>query len=197
VGIGQFHGIVHSVATAIGAATTEAPHWPGGRQGRIPEGLFAPGTVTVPLRSLRKASPFWAILLLVSAPPDHGLTASTTEIDSVISRFESWHPSQPPGSLPGDFGYPRKRRPFRRLAAKSPVSGGEFQRIRAEGRESRGESLLDDFQYPKFGSGAVQRPVAFETGSMPGAISSTARSTVDGGAHRLGAGRGREGGRFE
>ena len=43
LGVGQFHGILHSVATAIGAATTEAPQWPGGRRGRIPEGLFAPG----------------------------------------------------------------------------------------------------------------------------------------------------------
>src|ERR1700675_43272 len=66
LGIGQFHGILHSVATAIGAATTEAPQWPGGRRGRIPEGLFAPGTVTVPLRSRRNASSFWIILLLVS-----------------------------------------------------------------------------------------------------------------------------------
>jgi hypothetical protein len=66
LGVGQFHGILHSVATAIGAATTEAPQWPGGRRGRIPEGLFAPGTVTVPLRLRWKASPFWIILLLVS-----------------------------------------------------------------------------------------------------------------------------------
>jgi hypothetical protein len=72
LGVGQFHGILHSVATAIGAATTEAPQWPGGRRGRIPEGLFAPGTVTVPLRSRRKASAFWIILLLVSGRTDHG-----------------------------------------------------------------------------------------------------------------------------
>jgi hypothetical protein len=39
--IGEFHGILHSVATAIGAATTEAPQWLGGRRGRIPQGLFA------------------------------------------------------------------------------------------------------------------------------------------------------------
>jgi hypothetical protein len=65
LGIGQFHGILHSVATAIGAATTEAPRWLRGRRGRIPPGLFAPGTVTVPLRSRWKASSFWIILLLV------------------------------------------------------------------------------------------------------------------------------------
>jgi hypothetical protein len=68
LGIGQSHGILHSVATAIGAATTEAPQWPKGRRGRIPQGLFAPGTVTVPLRSRRAASPFWIILLLVFRP---------------------------------------------------------------------------------------------------------------------------------
>jgi hypothetical protein len=40
--------------------------WP--RQARPDAGqaLFAPGTVTVPLRSGRKASSFWIILLLVS-----------------------------------------------------------------------------------------------------------------------------------
>jgi hypothetical protein len=54
-------------------------------------------------------------------------------------------PSQPPRSLPGDIGYSQKCRHFRRLAAKSPVSDEEFWRIRAEGRESRGESLLDEF----------------------------------------------------
>src|SRR5208283_5664834 len=42
------------------------------RRGRIPEGLFEPGTVTVPLRSRRKASPLWIILLLVSGRTDHG-----------------------------------------------------------------------------------------------------------------------------
>ena len=38
----QFHGILHSVATAIGAATTEAPQWPKGRRGRIPQGRSRP-----------------------------------------------------------------------------------------------------------------------------------------------------------
>jgi hypothetical protein len=38
--IAQFHGILHSVATAIGAATTEAPQWPSCRQGRIPQGAI-------------------------------------------------------------------------------------------------------------------------------------------------------------
>jgi hypothetical protein len=36
------------------------------------KGLFAPGTLTVPLRSRRKASSFWIILLLVSGRTDHG-----------------------------------------------------------------------------------------------------------------------------
>jgi hypothetical protein len=42
LGLGQFHGILHSVAATIDAATTEAPQWPRGRRGRIPDGLFAP-----------------------------------------------------------------------------------------------------------------------------------------------------------
>jgi hypothetical protein len=41
LGVGQFHGILHSVATAI-AATTEAPQWPRGRRGRVPEGYPHP-----------------------------------------------------------------------------------------------------------------------------------------------------------
>jgi hypothetical protein len=72
LGVGQFHGILHSVATANGAATTEALQWPEGRRGRIPKGLFALGTVTVPLRLRWKASPLWIILLLVSGQTDHG-----------------------------------------------------------------------------------------------------------------------------
>ena len=44
-----------------------------------------------------------------------------------------------------DFGYSRKWRYFRRLAAQDPVSGEDFWRIPAEGREFCGESLLDDF----------------------------------------------------
>jgi hypothetical protein len=75
------------------------------------------------------------------------------------SQFESWHPSQPPGSLHRNFGHLRKYRRFRRLPAKSPVSGEEIQGSRAEGGEFRSESLLADFQYPKFRPGAVERPV--------------------------------------
>ena len=55
-----------------------------------------------------------------------------SDFDSAIPRFESWRPSQPPGSLPGSFGYPRKCRHFRRLAAKRPVSGVEPRPSRAE-----------------------------------------------------------------
>jgi hypothetical protein len=84
-----------------------------------------------------------------------------TKIDFAISRFESWRPSQPQGSLPGDFEYSRKCRHFRRLAATHPVSGEEFWRIHDEGRESRGESLLDEFSISEIWMGAEQRPVAF------------------------------------
>ena len=41
-------------------------------------------------------------------------------------------PSQPPWFLHGDFGYSRKRRHFRRLAARSPVSGAGEARLVAE-----------------------------------------------------------------
>ena len=53
------------------AATTEAPPRPSGRRGRIPK-RNSLGTATVPLRSRGKASPFWIILLLVWANPEHG-----------------------------------------------------------------------------------------------------------------------------
>jgi hypothetical protein len=42
-------------------------------------------------------------------------------------------------------GRERKCGHFRRLAAKSPVSGEEFRASRTESLESRGESLLDEF----------------------------------------------------
>jgi hypothetical protein len=174
LGIGQFHGILHSVATAISAATTEAPQWPGGRRGRIPEGLFAPGPVTVPLRSRQKASSFWITLLLVSGQMDHGPIRAKAQCEGRLarsgcahnclpvrvlplarrfefdtSRFESSLPSQPQWSLATDFGYSRKCRHFRRLAAKSPVSGEEIRASRAEGLESRGASLLAEFSKSK------------------------------------------------
>src|SRR5262245_9480136 len=92
-----------------------------------------------------------------------------TEIDSAISRFESWHPSQPPRSLPGDSPHSTKSRHFRRLAAKSPVCAKEFWASRAEGRESRVESLLDDFSISEIWE--RERPktgcVSAETGSNP------------------------------
>jgi hypothetical protein len=53
------------------------------------------------------------------------------------------------------------------LAARSPVSGEEFRRILAEGRESRGKSLIDDFSISEIWIGS--RPetgcVSAETGS--------------------------------
>ena len=77
------------------------------------------------------------------------------------ARFESSPPSQPQWSLARDFGYSRKCRYSRRLAVKNPVSGEEFGAFRAEGRKSRGESLLDELSISEIWSGSVQRPVAF------------------------------------
>jgi hypothetical protein len=93
----------------------------------------------------------WALI-------DH---ANQADFDSAIPRFESWRPSQPVGSLAGDFGYSRKWRHFRRLAAKSLVSGDEFWTSGADGRKFRGSLCSMNFQYPKFGNGIFQRPVAF------------------------------------
>jgi len=53
----------------------------------------------------------------------------------------------------------RKCRPFRRLAAKSPFSGEEIRASRTEGGEIGASLCSVIFQYPKFGWGAVQRPV--------------------------------------
>src|SRR3979411_1402105 len=79
-------------------------------------------------------------LTILSAPT---LCRDWLEFDT--SRFESSMPSQPKASLAGDFGYSRKCRHFRMLAAKSPGSGEEYRAFRAEGRDFRRESLLDDF----------------------------------------------------
>src|ERR1700751_2831661 len=61
----QIRGVVESTAGLYGDLQCIA--------GRIPEGLFAPRTVQVPLRSAEKASPFWIILLLGSGRTNHGL----------------------------------------------------------------------------------------------------------------------------
>jgi hypothetical protein len=50
---------------------------------------------------------------------------------------------------------------------KNPVSGAEFSGIRPEGRESRGVSLLDDFQYPKFWERKVRRQQETADGALP------------------------------
>src|SRR5262245_4378390 len=57
--------------TAFFAVTTEAPPRPRGRQGRIPEHAYRPELATVTLCLHREASPFWIILLLVLADPEH------------------------------------------------------------------------------------------------------------------------------
>ena len=60
-----------SVFAASLAATTEAPPRPSSRRGRIPERAYRPELVTRPLCLRRKASPFWIMLLLVWAHPEH------------------------------------------------------------------------------------------------------------------------------
>jgi hypothetical protein len=97
----------------------------------------------------------WALI-------DH---ANKSDFDSAIPRFESWRPSQPQASLAGDFGHSRKWRHFRGLECRDPVSRQEFSRIRTESRESRGESLLDDFSISEIWK--LGRP---ETGSNPHGI---------------------------
>jgi hypothetical protein len=69
--------------------------------------------VTVALRSRRKASPFWIILLLVSGRTDNGPIGVEPNVKVAdgggseagsnfdTSRFESSQPSQPPRSLTG------------------------------------------------------------------------------------------------
>jgi hypothetical protein len=69
------------------------------------------------------------------------ITAARFEFDT--RRFESSQLSQPPRSLPGHFLNFAKSRHFRRLAAKSLVSGKEFCASRTEGHESGGKSLFD------------------------------------------------------
>jgi len=81
--------------------------------------------------------------------------------------------SQPAGSLAGDFGYSRKWRHFRRLVAKSLVSGGEFWGFRVTAANSAGSLCSMIFQYPKFGSGPPRdrlrfRRDRFESASLLG-----------------------------
>jgi hypothetical protein len=114
-----------------------------------------------------KGSVVSAALTLLSAPTRCG---DRLEFDT--SRFESWHPSQSPWSLPGNFGCWRKYGPFRGLEGKDPVSRQEFWRNRTESRESRGESLHDGFSISE--NWIRGRPetgcVSAETGSNPHGI---------------------------
>ena len=56
---------------ASSAATTDAPPRPSSRRGRIPKRAYRSELATLPLCWLRKASPFWIILLLVLTVPEH------------------------------------------------------------------------------------------------------------------------------
>ena len=58
---------------------------------------------------------------------------------------------------------------------KNPVSGAEFSGIRPEGRETRGESLLDDFSISEIWIGS--RP---ETGCVSAETGANPRSTISG-----------------
>jgi hypothetical protein len=71
--------------------------------------------------------------------------ANQSDFDSAIPRFESWRPSQPTRSLPDDYLNSAKSRHFRRLAARSLVSGEEFRASRTDGPEAHGASLLAEF----------------------------------------------------
>jgi hypothetical protein len=70
------------------------------------------------------------------------------------------------------FEYLRKCRHFRRLAARSPVSGEEIQASCAEGRDFRRESLLDDFlNIRNLGAGAFRDRLRFRRDRFESAIS--------------------------
>jgi hypothetical protein len=108
--------------------------------------------------------------LVIVSPRKSGLLAPTIlsaatpwrdrfEFDT--ARFESSQPSQPSWSLSGDFRQSEKCRHFGRLAAKSPISSEEYRATRAEGRDFRGESPLDEFSISEILRLEGQRPVAF------------------------------------
>jgi hypothetical protein len=87
--------------------------------------------------------------------------ADKLDFGSAIPKFESWRPSQPPGSLaeiPRRFG---NRRYFRRLAARSPVSSEGYRTSHAKRQEFGGESLLDEFSISEIQERRAVRPVAF------------------------------------
>ena len=77
------------------------------------------------------------------------------------ARFESSQLSPPSWSLPRNSQHWEKCRHFRRLAAKSLVSGEEYRAPRAEGREFPAQSLLDEFSISEILRLEGQRPVAF------------------------------------
>jgi hypothetical protein len=90
-------------------------------------------------------------------------------------------PQPATGSLAGDFGHSRKWRHFRRLAAKSPVSGDEFWTSGAEGGKFRGKSLVDEFSISEISERDIPETgcVFTETGSKPAdGLTPRARNTV-------------------
>jgi hypothetical protein len=91
------------------------------------------------------------------------------DFDSPILRFESWRPSQPTRSLSGDFLNFAKSRHFRRLVARSLVSGEESRPSCAESLKSRGQSLRADFSISEICVGECPEIgcVFAETGSNP------------------------------
>ncbi len=67
------------------------------------------------------------------------------DFDSAIPRFESWHPSQPVGSLRCDFQVWENRRHSRGLAGNGRVFGEENRALPTEGGVFLDESLLHEF----------------------------------------------------
>jgi hypothetical protein len=71
--------------------------------------------------------------------------ANQVDFDSAIPRFESWRPSQPPGSVRRNFRLSEKWRHFRGLAGNGRVFGEENRAFPTEGGVFLEESLLHEF----------------------------------------------------
>ena len=82
--------------------TTDAPPRPRSRRGRISGRAWRPRLAPVPLRSARKASPFWIMLLLSSRTFEHGMIDQirrAPDYEFGGRRFESFRARQLPWAL--------------------------------------------------------------------------------------------------
>jgi hypothetical protein len=126
------------------------------------------GKVTPPNRPRRGIATPLSLRKHGMASPYHSvpMPAVLSGRINAIPRFESWHPRQAQPSLTGDVLRFAKRPRFRGLAAKSLVSE-ELWASCAKRRESRVESLLEDFSISEIWE--WERPetgcVSAETGS--------------------------------